>query len=470
MSNATFKLPETPAEIEAQLTDKEFLKDLHDRGPSAMQEYLAAYQKACADETNSALLDVRAAVKADMTETLKEFTENQKKVERPESFAVAGSADQATAGLGLPDHKAGTAFNPNALGAKIERKAKAEGYRTADFFKAAYYDKQFLKDFDRVNKLENDLKTFQAAYTSTVPADGGLLIPETLRSDIMVAALEETVTRSRANVVKMETPVIKYPTVQDTTHATSVFGGVIALWEDESPSQTETSAMFRSVKLEPKKLRHITSIPDDLLADAEALESFIKNVFPPAMAWYEDLAFIDGDGTGKPKGWKNASAAVTVAKEGSQAAATINSKNIFKMYSRLLPASQKNAVWVANIDCFPQLAELAVDVGTGGNTIWLHSAVEGTPSTLLGRPVIFTEKMETLGTAGDIMLVDLSKYLIGDRQQMQISSSAHDKFSQDAITFKVISRVDGRPWISNAVTPKKGAGELSPFVKLATRA
>src|SRR5689334_25375106 len=38
-------------------------------------------------------------------------------------------------------------------------------------------------------------------------------------------------------------------------------------------------------------------------------------------------------------------------------------------------------------------------------------------SDLLGLPVVFTEKMETLGTVGDIALVDLSYYLIGDRSE-----------------------------------------------------
>jgi HK97 family phage major capsid protein len=84
--------------------------------------------------------------------------------------------------------------------------------------------------------------------------------------------------------------------------------------------------------------------------------------------------------------------------------------------------------------------------------------------------VIFTEKMETLGDAGDIAFVDLSYYLIGDRQQMSAMTSEHFKFSTDTTAYRIIQRVDGRPWLKSAITPHKGSNTLSPFVKLAARA
>jgi HK97 family phage major capsid protein len=90
--------------------------------------------------------------------------------------------------------------------------------------------------------------------------------------------------------------------------------------------------------------------------------------------------------------------------------------------------------------------------------------------TILGRPVIFTEKTPALTTTGDINFVDLSYYLIGDRQIMQASSSPHFKFSTDKTAFKFIERVDGRPWLQSAITPKNNSSStLSPFVQLATR-
>ena len=90
--------------------------------------------------------------------------------------------------------------------------------------------------------------------------------------------------------------------------------------------------------------------------------------------------------------------------------------------------------------------------------------------TILGRPVIFTEKMETVGTLGDIAFVDFGYYLIGDRQVMTASSSPHFKFQTDLTAYKIIQRVDGKMWLQSAITPETGSSTMSPLVRLATRA
>ena len=139
------------------------------------------------------------------------------------------------------------------------------------------------------------------------------------------------------------------------------------------------------------------------------------------------------------------------------------------MYARMLPASLGNAVWIAHNDTFPQLATMSLAVGTGGSAVWMNNGVGGPPMTILGRPVIFTEKAQTLGTAGDIYFADLSYYMIADRQQLEVASSEHTRFSTDETDWRLIQRVDGRPRIDSALTPRNGSNTVSPFVALATR-
>jgi HK97 family phage major capsid protein len=90
--------------------------------------------------------------------------------------------------------------------------------------------------------------------------------------------------------------------------------------------------------------------------------------------------------------------------------------------------------------------------------------------TILGRPVLVSEKVPKLGDAGDINFVDFGFYLIGDRQAMTARSSEHFKFKDDMTAYRIIERVDGRPWLQSAITPKNGGPTLSPFVKVAARA
>jgi len=186
------------------------------------------------------------------------------------------------------------------------------------------------------------------------------------------------------------------------------------------------------------------------------------------MAFEADKGFITGSGAGEPQGFTNAAAEISVAKETGQAADTLVWENIVKMYSRMLPGSLGSAVWIANINTFPELATMALSVGTGGSAIWLNAGSEGPPMTILGRPVIFTEKCATVGDVNDINFADLSYYLIGDRQAMSVSSSEHVNFASDSTAFRIISRLDGRPWVNSAITPVTGS-TLSPFVTLAER-
>jgi HK97 family phage major capsid protein len=117
---------------------------------------------------------------------------------------------------------------------------------------------------------------------------------------------------------------------------------------------------------------------------------------------------------------------------------------------------------------------MALSVGTGGGPVWIGGwAQPGSqmpPMTILGRPVIFTEKTPALGTSGDINFVDLSYYLIGDRQQVRVDSSEHFLFQNNQVAYRIIERVDGRPWLQSALTPHNGSSAtLSPFVQIANR-
>jgi HK97 family phage major capsid protein len=89
------------------------------------------------------------------------------------------------------------------------------------------------------------------------------------------------------------------------------------------------------------------------------------------------------------------------------------------------------------------------------------------PMSIFGRPLIITEKGGILGSRGDLAFVDLSYYLVGDRQVMTADSSTDYQFGNDKTTFRIIQRVDGRPWIQSAITPANGStSTLSPFVEL----
>jgi HK97 family phage major capsid protein len=142
------------------------------------------------------------------------------------------------------------------------------------------------------------------------------------------------------------------------------------------------------------------------------------------------------------------------------------------MYARMLPGSLSRAVWVAHPSCIPELATMSLNVGTGGSAIFLTAGSGSLPMTILGRPLLFSEKLPPVGgsgSGGDVLFADLSYYLIGDRQAVSMQSSPHFKFQNDLICYRIIERVDGRSALLSACTPKSGTDTLSPFVALGER-
>ena len=96
--------------------------------------------------------------------------------------------------------------------------------------------------------------------------------------------------------------------------------------------------------------------------------------------------------------------------------------------------------------------------------------VSGAPySTLMGMPVMMTEKCNLLGTAGDIGLIDWSQYYFADKGGVNAAQSIHLWFDYDITAFRFVLRNDGQPAWQTPLTPLSGGPTLSPFVVLDTR-
>lgn len=450
MTTAT--LPRNADEL-AEMIGDDTKRDEILKSPEALTEFITGYAKA------------QAAADPGIEQQIKDETQRQ--------FAEILKGDQIaninrlnlTPGNGM--QALSKHYNPKAPGAGLDK----EFGNWADYLANIWSNagtQEAASAKSRIKKLMN-------SFGSTVPSDGGFLIPEYLRSELLRVALEQAVVRARSRVVPMETLTVPFPTIDSTSNASSVYGGVVGYWTEEGGSLTDSSPTFGRINLMAKKLTIYSEIPNELFQDSLiSLQAFMDQAFPEALAWFEDVAFTSGNGVGQPLGYLNADAAVTVTAESGQATNTIVWENIVKAYSRMLPSSIGRAVWVANIDTFPQLATMALSVGTGGSAVWIGQGLDqpgsdGPPVSILGRPVIFTEKTSSVGTAGDINFVDFGYYLVGDRQTMQADTSVDFKFGNDKTALRVIERVDGRPWINSAITPQTGANTLSPFVKVASR-
>lgn len=351
-----------------------------------------------------------------------------------------------------------TIYNKSAIGAKHDSMFNSP----AEFLHAI--SEHSAKD----SALQNKLVTLKNDLSSMKPSDGGFLIPEILRAELLRVALEKAVVRSRARVIPMDSLTVPFPTVDATSNVSSVFGGVVGYWTEEGATLTESQPRFGRVELRAQKLVLYTEVPNELLRDAQpSMEAFISDIFPEAIAWFEDVAFFIGGGVGEPLGFLNAPARIPVTRNGGGNA--VEWVDIVSMYARMLPQSLDRAVWIVSPDTLPSIFQMTMTGGTspvmlGGGQFATGSAAP--PMTMLGLPIIVSEKARAVGTAGDVNLVDFGFYLIGDRQGMSARQSEDFRFQNDITAFRIIERVDGRPWLQSAITPQNGGATLSPFVQL----
>jgi len=310
-------------------------------------------------------------------------------------------------------------------------------------------------------------------------AQGGYLVPEEFKAELLRLQLERGVFAPRARVIPMGSNILRIPAINETTHVGSVYGGIIVKWPGEAGEKVATKPALGRVTLSLKKCAAMMYASDELMEDsAISLNALIPDLFGGALAFEQDNMIVSGVGGARPLGILVSPCLVTVPAEALQPADTIWSENILNMWARMHPMSHGNAVWFANSETFPQLATMTINVGTGGSPVWLPAnGVAGSPNgTIMGRPLIFTEHCSALGDLGDIILADMSQYLLGQKAGggVKFDTSSHLRFDYDETAFRFVQRYDGQPWWLSALAPKHGAGggldTLSPFVVLAARA
>ena len=356
----------------------------------------------------------------------------------------------------------------------MQKKAKdGFGYETVgDFFKAVYHLKtnhimapQGLHwwDGEGDGKARTQHITEAKALAENVGATGGFLVPTEFQARILQVQETETVVRPRAEIIRMSRRTATIPSLDQTGTVTggfSWFGGVVTYYQEEAASLTESSFTFRDTTLNAHTLTAYTRSSNQLLDDtAVSLEDFLMRILPRALAHQGDYDMLQGDGVGKPTGVVNSGATITVNREGTL---NVTYVDITNMIAKALPSM--NSIWVASQSILPKLLTMS---GPSGNPAYLWGSAErGVPNNLLGRPIVFTDKLPVLGTAGDLMLCDFGYYLVGDRQAVTIDMSTHERFANDQSSWRAKMRFDGQPWLSAPITYRDGSTTVSPFVRL----
>jgi len=329
-----------------------------------------------------------------------------------------------------------------------------------------------LAYLDQHGQLQN-LDNVKALVEGTDSTGGFLVFPQ-YDADIKYVALEQSIIRPNGpTIIPMKSDTLLIPRIDETSHASTVYGGFVGYWTGEGATMTEANPKWGNCQLSAHKLAFWTRASNELLADnAVGLEAFLRPRVAETLAWFEDIAFVQGAGGGQPLGILNAPCLISVTRKNTSHVVPMD---ILKMYTEVLPASRDKIVWLLNHEVLMDLLTSTVEpypmtyatTPAYSATPWFQAnLVDPVKKTILGRPYFVSEKMSGLGDAGDIGCFDLSYYLIGERQPLTIDASTHVYFTSDYTAWRFVERIDGQPWLQSALTPYKGSDTLSPFVSL----
>jgi HK97 family phage major capsid protein len=321
------------------------------------------------------------------------------------------------------------------------------------------------------------------AMSERVPSEGGFLVPEYLRSQVM-AYITPAIMRPRAMVLPMASARLPIPTLDNPSQANGgqVLGGLtFSIVQEGEPIPSSTPAFGRTV-LNAWKLAALMTAPNELSGDAAgAFGDFLARVVALGNAWAEDDLFIGaaGTGAGSPESVMNAPCAVQVTRANTSDPPVL--ADIVAMTRALHPASKQagftagitDVCWLISASAWDALLELYLTVGTAPTSAavalsdWLTLG-DGryVGPALLGLPAIVTDHQPAAGTFGDVVLADLRHYLIGDRLTMTVEQAAEGSgFASNSTQWRIRNRVDGRYWIRTPTTTAAGQ-TVSPVVVL----
>lgn len=306
------------------------------------------------------------------------------------------------------------------------------------------------------------IATEKAALAESAGSTGGYLVPQEIALAVDERWHEFGVFKRLARNQPMKSRECDVPSFDfgfaHASGASPLFGGMTAKWTTEGTAIAAGEPAFANSKLVAKDLIVGVAASNQLVADGgEALGNFLSAQFALVVDWVVEAACFNGDGLGKPLGVTRSAATVTVTRA---AADDVQQVDLSKMLAALLPGCWANAIWCVNPSAVQKVAAL-------GNFSWFnykhdHPRLFG---FLYGRPVYATEKLPVLGKKGDVVLMDPTMYVLGQRGY-EVVASQHPKFLTNQTVFKLWWRGDGTTIPRNTATTADGTSPIGAFVVL----
>lgn len=292
---------------------------------------------------------------------------------------------------------------------------------------------------------------------------GEALVPTEHMTELLKSMGEEQQFIQRARQVPMVRRTIDFPRLvqSDATDTRPMFGFAAITKIAEGALKPEHEPEFEQFALTAVKYAAYLEAGDELLQESiVSLQPLLVSLLTGAIAYEYDRDGMRGSGTGEPQGFIGSGAEFPLNRT---TIGDVTLQDIFAMESRFFGTE---GIYLYHPSVIPDLYGLS----QSNIIVWNADLASGVPGTLLGRPLVRSHKLPTLGNKGDISLVDPSMYLAGNLQAMTVANSLHFKFQNDLTAWRAVFQGAGSPWPKTPFSAESdGAAftyRVSPFVVL----
>jgi HK97 family phage major capsid protein len=292
------------------------------------------------------------------------------------------------------------------------------------------------------DRLLRSLDTKAMSYGSS--QDGGYLVPGETEAEIGKRLAVLSPIRSIASVRQVSGAVLKKPF--------AITGPAVG-WVGETAARPQTTtATLAELQFPTMELYAMPAATASLLEDSVVdLDQWISGEVEAAFAEQEGAAFINGDGTNKPKGFlgytKVAEASwswgsigyIATGVAGALPASNPSDVLIDTVYA-LKAGYRQNATWVMNRKTQATIRKLK---DADGNYLWQPPASAGQRAMLMGFPLVEAEDMPNAATnETPIAFGDFSRgYLVVDRTGVRVLRDPYS--AKPYVLFYTTKRIGG---------------------------
>jgi HK97 family phage major capsid protein len=305
----------------------------------------------------------------------------------------------------------GTGFRQNAFG----QVAPALSRELTDFVGAVFSNGR-QGDLEAIEKAQDVRNKQLRELGSTVPSDGGYLIPPDRVPELLQLITLYGQGRKNVFTVPMKGPSRKYPTLESA---------VDVYWAEENPSDdfTESEPTFGEIELNAKTLVGMTHVSQQLVDDADPeIFGILVDLFTRAFARKEDDEIFNGTGSGAYAftGIMNTPGTNVVAMQGANETSfsLINADYLLDMQTETPTPALNGAKYYLHRSIFDYVRKLKDGVG---QYIW-QPPTNGAPGTIHGYPYELVEVMPSRSASGAakpfVVFGNLRYVYLGDRKTL----------------------------------------------------